>query len=238
MTSSSLSGPASDTSSGPLKAGALGGLLAVALGAASFGFAVFVYVVPYRKAVRDLKMARGELLAAKAEAAGHERELILLRGDLSNAQQAAGDAVANVRSQTNIMRLAMQEQAKSAPAGAIDLRLEARGLQLTFASEYLFAGGGAQLSEGGVAALKTLGRSIGRSASRVIVTAPLGKTRVPPELAKDFPSSDALSAERVRVVVKALDQAGVGTNLLWGVSTGGPAGDKDATVGIEITPSN
>lgn len=231
-----MPGLAGTTSTGPLKAGAVGGLLAVGLGAASFGFAVFVYAVPYRKAVRDLKMARGELLAAKAEAAGRDRELTLLRGDLSNAQQAAGDAVANVRSQTNIMRLAMQEQAKTAPPGAIDVRLDARSLQLTMAPDYVFAGGGVQLSEAGAAALKALGRSIGKSASRVIITAPMGKSRVPPELAKDFSSTEGLSAERVRVVVKSLGQAGVAANLLWGVSTGGPTGE--AVVGIEVTPSN
>ena len=238
MTPSSTSGPSRVASSGPSRSGALGGLLAVGLGAASFGFAVFVYAVPYRKAVRDFKVARGELLAAKAEAAGRERELTLLRTDLSNAQQAAGDAVANVRSQTNIMRLAMQEQAKSAPPGAVDVRLDPRSLQLTLAPDYVFSSGGAALSESGAAALKALGRSIGKSASRVIVTAPMGKARVPVELKNDFPSIEALSAERVRVVVKALSHAGVPGNLLWGVSTSGPSGEKDGSVGVEITPSN
>lgn len=226
--------PAAAATPGPT----IGLLVAVALGAAGLGFAVFAYAGPYRKAARDLKMARGELMAARAEASSRERELTLLRGDLSNAQQAAGDAVANVRSQTNMLRLALQEQAKGAPAGSVDLRLEARGLQLRLSDAYLFVAGGAQLSEEGLAALRSLGKSIGKNATRVIITAPMGKTKVPVELAPTFPTPEALSAERVRVVQKALAQTPVPTSILWGVSTGGPTGDKDASVDLEITPLN
>jgi hypothetical protein len=216
----------------------MGLLVAVALGAAGLGFAVFAYAVPYRKAARDLKMARGELLAARAEASGRERELTLLRGDLSNAQQAAGDAVANVRSQTNMLRLALQEQSKSAPTGSVELVLEARGLQVRLADDYLFESGGAALSETGMTVLKSLGKSIGKNASRVIITAPMGKSKVPPELAASFPTVEELGAERVRVVQKALSQTPVPTEVLWGVSTGGPHGEKDASVDLEITPIN
>lgn len=216
----------------------MGLVVAVALGAAGLGFAVFAYAVPYRKAARDLKMARGELLAARAEASGRERELTLLRGDLSHAQQAAGDAVANVRSQTNMLRLALQEQSKSAPSGSVELVLEARGLQIRLSDAYLFQGGGAQLSETGTLVLKSLGKSIGKNASRVIITAPMGKAKVPPELVASFPSAEALGAERVRVVQKTLSQTAVPTDVLWGVSTGGPLGEKDASVDLEITPIN
>ena len=229
--------PAVPSSAGTGKAG-VGMLVAVALGAAGLGFAVFAYVVPYRKAARDLKMARGELMGAKAEAAGRERELSSLRGELSHAQQAAGDVVANVRSQTHVLRLALQEQSKSAPPGSVELQLEPRGLQVRLADSYLFADSGAQLSDTGVAALRALGRSIGNGASRVIITAPMGKATVPAELAAKFASSQALSAERVRAVHKILAQSVVAVGVLWGVSTGGPAGDRDAVVDLEITPSN
>lgn len=211
-------------------------LVAVALGAAGLGFAAFAYAVPYRKAQRDLKMARGDLLQARADVAGLERELGQLRVDLAEAQRAAGEALVRVRSETAVLRLQLQEQVKSAPTGSVDVQVDGRGVTVKVAADYAFADGGAALSSDGTALFRAMGRAIGKAANRVTVTAPLGRARLSPEVAKAFAKAEDLVAERVRVVVHALAQAGVPTNVVWGVSTGGPDGGKDASVGIEIAP--
>ncbi len=215
---------------------AWGQLIAVALAAAGLGFSVFLYVIPYRKALRDLKMARGDLMQEKAEAAGRERELAQLRSDLSDAQRAAGEALVHVRSETAVLRLQLQEQTKTAPPGAVDVQVDARGVMVKLAPPFLFEGGGAALSATGAASLRAMGRAIGKGARRVIVTAPLGHTKVPAEFANSFPKAVEFTAERVKVVVQALSQAGVPVSVVWGVSTGGPNGDKDASIDIEIDP--
>lgn len=215
---------------------AWGQLIAVALAAAGLGFSVFLYAVPYRKALRDLKMARGDLMQEKADAAGRERELAQLRSDLSDAQRAAGDALVRVRSETAVLRLQLQEQTKAVPPGAVDVQVDARGVMVKIAPSFLFEGGGATLSASGAASMRAMGRAIGKGARRVIVTAPLGRMKVPAEFVKSFPKPEDFTAERVKAVVQALSQSGVPAAVVWGVSTGGPDGGKDASIDIEIDP--
>ncbi|MCG5054735.1 MAG: hypothetical protein KA712_17370 [Myxococcales bacterium] len=215
-------------------------LIAVALGAAGLGFAMFVYAVPHRKAVRELKVARGVLMQARADAAGREREIVQLRHDLGVAQQAAGDALSRVRSETTVLRSQLQEQMSSAPAGAVNVEVEARGVSVQLADDFLFVAGGDKLSAEGLSSLRVMGHAIGRGAARVLVTAPMGRAGVPDELSDTYTRVEELAAARVKAVVKALEQAGVPEGVVWGVSVGGPQrasnGTKDALVNIEISP--
>lgn len=236
MTASASSAAAPSSSVAARKVSPWGPLVAVALGAAGLGFAMFVYTVPYRRAARDLKMARGDLMQAQAAVAGLEREMTQLKGDLVKAQQAAGEALVRVRSETAVLRLQLQEQVKAAPEGAVDVQVDSRGVMVKLAADFVFEGGGAALSKEGGSALKAMGRAIGKAASRVVVTAPLGRTRLPAEVAQAFAKPEALVAERVRAVVQALSQAGVPSAVIWGVSTGGPDGGKEPSVALEIAP--
>lgn len=211
----------------------IGTVFALAFGCLGVGFGGVTYLVSYGGAIKELKRKRGELLGAQAEAKGRQLELEQLQKDLE-AQGTSGEEIARDRSELAVISAKVQERTRALGHGTVNVKLGGRGLHVTFSEDAVFDGRGPVLARDSEGLLRSVADAIGKSAGRVLVTAPMGDGDLAAWVTANFPTPEDLSSARVRNVVRVLQKAGVPAGVVWGVSTGGPVGNGPATLQLEI----
>jgi hypothetical protein len=233
MSTFSSAGPESNSGSATL-----GSLVALAAGAAGVGFAAYVLLVPLNKVGRDLKRSQGELMAARADAAGRDKELQQARAALDELEEKSGEAIGRSRSQLASLSAEVESAlAKATLPSPGGVEIAGRRLLVRLDGDGLFDGAGDKLSGDGATLLRDLAKAIAE-AGRVTVTAPMGAGRVPPTLLGTYPKPADLGAARVTAVTTALGKSGPDEQHVWGVTAGGPEGARSepAAIVLEIEP--
>lgn len=196
-------------------------VLALAFGAAGFGFGAYFYLVPYQnRSVQVIRLTR-ELQQASARPVAPR----------SPADQQAEQA----RAQMKALQADVEE--KLGPAGAT-VTAGPHRLQVRFPEDRLFDARGPYLTKPGQETLQALGGVLAARAQRVVIVAPMGGATVPRWIRAELPTPADLSAARAGTALKTLVKGGVRAPTVFAV-IGSLANDDPnapATLDVEIEP--
>ncbi len=208
----------------------------LALAAGGVGFAIYVYTVPYRQILTELKRRSGEVRQVKTADSGHRKEIDRLRQDLFDAKgssQGMGEEGRH-RSAMKFLKAQLQDRLKN--SGAV-VQAEGKVLRLRFGEDAMFDARGAALSKAGQAALQAMSEVVAVTAARVLVSAPMAGAGVPKWARAEFASPGDLSMARVRNAVRHLTRVGMKPESVVGVIVGGASvPSQSPTLDIDIEP--
>jgi flagellar motor protein MotB len=212
-------------------------IAALALAAGGVGFAIYVYTVPYRQLLTELKRRSGEVRQVKTADAGHKKEIDRLRQDLVDAKGQSSQSLGEEgrhRSAMKFLKAQLQDRLKD--SGAV-VQAEGKLLRLRFGEDAMFDARGAVLGKAGQAVLLAMSEVVAAAAVRVLVSAPMAGAGVPKWARAEFASPGDLSMARVRNVVRHLTRVGMKPESVVGVIVGAAAvPSQDPTLDIEIEP--
>jgi flagellar motor protein MotB len=195
-------------------------VLALAFGAAGFGFGTYFYLVPFQRKAAEVKRLSGELQAA--------RQAPARRSPVEEREAQARQQLAAVQAEV---------ERKLGPAGVVVTPGPHR-LRIRFPEDRLFDARGPYLSKPGQEAVQTLGQVLGTRVRRVVIAAPMGSATVPRWIRGELPTPADLSAARAGNALKAVVKGGVRAETVYAV-IGSLASDDPAapaTLDLEVEP--
>jgi flagellar motor protein MotB len=219
----------------------LAAVVGLGLGAAGIGFAGYVYFVPYRHMLIDLKRRSGELRALRTTAEASQKELDRVKVDFAEVQGARNQrltAEGRVRTDLKLMKTELEQRLGGA---GVTVTLEPHKLVAALPEDAVFDARGPVLTRQGQDAIRAVAEVIGDKAARLLVAAPMGGVPLARWVRAQFPTPGDLSAARVGNVLKALARDGAqAQNILAVVGTVAPAADADkpATLEFELEPKD
>jgi hypothetical protein len=196
-------------------------VLALAFGAAGFGFGAFFYLVPFHRKAAQLTQAQKELRA---------------RAEVRPRMDVQGQDAAE-RLQSAMKSLQSQVEEKVGSAGAV-VTLGPTRMLVRFPEEKLFDSRGPWFNKVGQDAVQTLGQVLGARVHRVVIAAPMGAGTVPRWVRPQLPTPADLSAARTGTALKALVKGGVRAETVLAVIGTVTADDAvgTPTLDFEIEP--
>jgi hypothetical protein len=179
------------------------------VGMAGAGFAGYVYLIPYQKALHAIGNRQFELSAERGATESATSEKEKLKSDLAKFTAAEKE-----RSATE----ARQRAAIDALTGELKPALEGMGatvgteggaVQVRFVADKLIDANGIDVSDGGVAALKILAGAVKKEGAKVRVRARSSSAPPPKDLRSLFRTAGEMNAVRAARVMSALEGAGL-----------------------------
>jgi hypothetical protein len=197
------------------------------VGMAGAGFAGYVYLIPYQKALHAIGNRQFELSAERgaAETAASEKEK--LKTDLARFTAAEKE-----RTETE----AKHKAALESMSGQLKPALEGMGatvggdsgvLQVSFNAAKVIDANGIDVSDDGVAALKLVAGAVKKEGAKVRVRARSSSAPPPKDLRSLFRTAGEMNAVRAARVMSALEGAGLAPSQ---VSIFGDVADKSSPV--------
>jgi hypothetical protein len=197
------------------------------VGMAGAGFAGYVYLIPYQKALHAIGNRQFELSAERgaAETAVTEKEKLktdLARFTAAEKEKAESEAKhkATLDALTGQLKPALEEL--GATVGA-----DSGSVQVRFVANKLIDANGIDVSDGGLAALKILASAVKKEGAKVRVRARSSSAPPPKDLRSLFRTAGEMNAVRAARVMSALEGAGLSPSQL---TIFGDAPDKSAAV--------
>jgi flagellar motor protein MotB len=167
-------------------------LVALAFGAAGFGFGTYFYLVPFQRKAAQLDRAQKELRA---------------RGETSRPRVDVRSEDPAARRQADMKALQARIQEKLAAAYPSVTVAPAR-MVVRFPEEKIFEARGPWLSRPGQESVQALGQLLADRARRVVISAPMGAGTVPRWVREQLPTPADLAAARAGNALKTLVKGG------------------------------
>jgi len=167
-------------------------LVALAFGAAGFGFGTYFYLVPFQRKAAQLDRAQKELRA---------------RGESSRPRVDVRSEDPTARREADMKALQARIEEKLAAAYPSVTVAHAR-MVVRFPEEKIFEARGPWLSRPGQESVQALGQLLADRAQRVVIAAPMGAGTVPRWVREQLPTPADLSAARAGNALKTLVKGG------------------------------
>jgi hypothetical protein len=198
-------------------------LVALAVGAAGFGFGAYFYAVPYHRKAAQLEQVSRELRTRTEAASRHRMDV---QGE---------DVAARILAEMKALQAQIDQRLGSAGAS---VTLGPRRMLLRFPEEKVFESRGPWLSKPGQEALQTLAQLLGTRTHRLVIAAPMGSATVPRWIRGQLPTPADLSAARAGNALKAVVKGGVRAETVLAVigTLTTDAAAAPATLDFEIEP--
>jgi hypothetical protein len=179
------------------------------VGMAGAGFAGYVYLIPYQKALHAIGNRQFELSAERGATESATSEKEKLKADLARftaVEKEKADAEAKQKATLE----SLTGQLKPALEG-MGATVDASGgaVQVSFAADKLIDANGIDVSDGGVAALKILAGAVKKEGAKVRVRARSSSAPPPKDLRSLFRTAGEMNAVRAARVMSALEGAGL-----------------------------
>jgi hypothetical protein len=195
------------------------------VGMAGAGFAGYVYLIPYQKALHAIGNRQFELSAERgaAETAVSEKEK--LKTDLERFTAAEKEKTASeAKHKATLDAIAGQLKPALEQLGA-SVGADRGAVQVSFVATKVIDANGIDVSDEGVAALKILASAVKKEGAKVRVRARSSSAPPPKDLRALFRTAGEMNAVRAARVMSALEGAGLAPSQ---VTIFGDVADKSA----------
>jgi hypothetical protein len=179
------------------------------VGMAGAGFAGYVYLIPYQKALHAIGNRQFELSAERGAAESATSEKEKLKSDLAKFTAAEKErTVSEARQRAALESLTGQLKPALEGLGAT-VGSDAGVVQVSFVADKVIDANGIDVSDGGVAALKILAGAVKKEGAKVRVRARSSSAPPPKDLRALFRTAGEMNAVRAARVMSALEGAGL-----------------------------
>jgi hypothetical protein len=195
------------------------------VGMAGAGFAGYVYLIPYQKALHAIGNRQFELSAERGAAESATSEKDKLKADLARFTAAEKEKAETEAKQRATLE-SLTGQLKPALEGmGATVDTSGGAVQVSFAADKLIDANGIDVSDGGVEALKILAGAVKKEGAKVRVRARSSSAPPPKDLRSLFRTAGEMNAVRAARVMSALEGAGLAPSQ---VTIFGDVADKSA----------
>jgi hypothetical protein len=184
------------------------------VGMAGAGFAGYVYLIPYQKALHAIGNRQFELSAERGATESAESEKEKLRSDLARLTAAEKErTTTEAKHKATLDALAGQLKPALEELGAT-VGANGGAVQVSFLANKVIDANGIDVSDGGLAALKILAGAVKKEGGKVRVRARSSSAPPPKDLRSLFRTAGEMNAVRAARVMSALEGAGLAPSQL------------------------
>jgi hypothetical protein len=184
------------------------------VGMAGAGFAGYVYLIPYQKALHAIGNRQFELSAERGAAETAVTEKEKLKTDLAKFTAAEKEKVeTEAKHKATLDALTGQLKPALAELGAT-VGADGGTVQVSFLANKVIDANGIDVSDGGLAALKIVAGAVKKEGAKVRVRARSSSAPPPKDLRSLFRTAGEMNAVRAARVMSALEGAGLAPSQL------------------------